>query len=376
MAQTVTFVLMAIMMILLALPLWLANLADRRRLAGSGGGVAGNEGPVTATPAFEPGIGASRPELGGDNGQVLAVLAYLIVAVLYGLLFLAGVAAQLLAGTLASGMGAGSLGFTADQWQSCGLGLWLPALVGLAAIVATGSAIGSALDPIDPRRCVHAVALSYITLIIVNLLATVTLLPQLAGAAARGGAQNPLTTIPQLWAQDIYLALLSAIGVGWLSRRSWRQMLARLGMAVPSWRQVGAGVAIGLLLVPLVVLLTYLAKLLNIPQDANVDKISEALLGGLVNTPLGIVTLGAAAALGEETLFRGALQPRFGLIFTTVLFALTHNQYGFSLSTLMVIILGLVLGVVRQRSNTVTSMIVHAVYNSSVGLATFLSLIK
>ena len=95
-------------------------------------------------------------------------------------------------------------------------------------------------------------------------------------------------------------------------------------------------------------------------------------MGPLFTTPFGIITLGASAALGEETLFRGAVQPRFGFILTALLFALVHSNYGISMSTLIVFLLGLVLGVVRMRVNTTTAMIIHMVYNMSLGLLAYL----
>jgi len=88
---------------------------------------------------------------------------------------------------------------------------------------------------------------------------------------------------------------------------------------------------------------------------------------------VGIITLGAAAALGEEMVFRGALQPRFGILLTALLFALLHNQYGVSLATLVVFILGLVLGWTRKYINTTTSMFVHATYNITLALISLMA---
>jgi hypothetical protein len=50
-----------------------------------------------------------------------------------------------------------------------------------------------------------------------------------------------------------------------------------------------------------------------------------------------------------------------------------HNNYGFSMSTIVVFGLGLILGLVRIRANTTTSMIVHAVYNSTLGVLAYLN---
>jgi membrane protease YdiL (CAAX protease family) len=68
------------------------------------------------------------------------------------------------------------------------------------------------------------------------------------------------------------------------------------------------------------------------------------------------------------------MQPRFGLIITSLLFALVHGQYGLSLATLVVFGLGLVLGLVRNRTNTTTSMLTHALYNSGTALLAYLGI--
>jgi hypothetical protein len=46
------------------------------------------------------------------------------------------------------------------------------------------------------------------------------------------------------------------------------------------------------------------------------------------------------------------------------------------MSTLVVFLLGLVLGLVRIRANTSTSMVVHATYNMTLGLFTFFGLFQ
>jgi membrane protease YdiL (CAAX protease family) len=110
-----------------------------------------------------------------------------------------------------------------------------------------------------------------------------------------------------------------------------------------------------------------------VTADADVERLTEQLLGSLFMTPLGILTIGLAAGLGEETLFRGALQPRFGLALTAIFFALVHSNYGITLSTVIVLLLGIVLGWLRLRYNTSTAMITHAVYNMTLGLLAYFS---
>ncbi len=123
-----------------------------------------------------------------------------------------------------------------------------------------------------------------------------------------------------------------------------------------------------MLLVAFAFSMEYVAGFIGVSADPEVEELTKQLLGSLFTTVPGILTLGLAAALGEETVFRGALQPRFGLLITSILFALMHSNYGFSLSTLVVFLVGLALGVVRLRFNTSTSMVVHATYNITLGV--------
>ncbi len=148
----------------------------------------------------------------------------------------------------------------------------------------------------------------------------------------------------------------------------------RLGVVRLSSQDWIVGIRYGLLLVPVVILLEYLASLAGIVADPDVEKLTEQLLGPLFRSPFGILTLGVAAALGEEPLFRGAAQPRFGLALTAVMFALVHSNYGITLSTAIVFLLGLVLGLLRIRRNTTTAMLAHAVYNISLGLLAYFSI--
>jgi len=93
-----------------------------------------------------------------------------------------------------------------------------------------------------------------------------------------------------------------------------------------------------------------------------VGRISDILFGNL-QSPIGALTLGLAAGLGEEVLFRGALQPRFGLLFTTLLFTVSHTQYTVSPALVEIFVVGLILGLVRDRRSTTLAILVHAAYN-------------
>lgn len=317
----------------------------------------------------------------GEARRIRAIVAYLLVALFYGSLIGFGIIIQAI-GAAATGPLAESLGETYTRmgidpqaFARMGLGLWLPSLFGILFLLPPVRRLaGRILPAFRPDSPVHAVALSYTALVVANLLFTVGMgIGNIANMMQQAG---PTDLTPSLWAQEIVMAFMALVGVGWLARRSLADGFHRLAVVKPSLRQALAGAGIGVGLAALIVILEALLGKVGIVTDADVQKLSEQLLGPLVEGPFGIITLGLAAALGEETIFRGALQPRFGLIFTTLLFALLHSTYGLSLATVLVFGVGLALGVVRLRANTTTSMIVHATYNMTLGVIAALGLLQ
>lgn len=227
--------------------------------------------------------------------------------------------------------------------------------------------------PIDGESTVHALSLSLMMLVLAQLgfiLGTgLGNLAELSALAAENGQQS--NQIVTLWAQQLLTALFGIVGVGFLTRLGWRETLERLGIVIPSARQVALGVGVAIALVVAVTGVSIASAQLGFGFDENVQKLTEQLMGDLFKSPLGILTAGLAAAIGEETLLRGALQPRFGLFLTTLVFALLHGQYGLSLSTAIVFAVGLILGIVRNRTNTTTAMIVHALYNIALSAMSY-----
>ncbi|MCC6458177.1 MAG: CPBP family intramembrane metalloprotease [Caldilineaceae bacterium] len=307
----------------------------------------------------------------------LALVAYIFLFVLYGLGVLAGLLMQFgswiatldpsLFESLGQEMPLASLPLLA-------LGLWLPSLLGIILLLPPVRRLFARFTALNAESPVHAVALSLSMLVLVNLIMTLGIgLGNLADILASAEEEAESNTLLSLWVQQILTALLAMVGVGWLSRRSWGETLARLGIAMPSDREWLIGIGVGLGMVPVVLLIEALSSFLGMGANADVERLSEQLLGALFTTPFGILTIGLSAGLGEETLFRGALLPRFGLILSSLLFALVHSNYGITLSTLVVLILGLVLGWLRLRYNTSTAMITHAVYNMTLGLLAYLS---
>jgi uncharacterized protein len=176
-----------------------------------------------------------------------------------------------------------------------------------------------------------------------------------------------LSSIAILTNQLPFLAI-ALLGVGVGIRRNLHETLERLGYRRISLKQLG-----------IVVLFIGGAFALSIAADAlfaalqpdlyrQVGEISNNLFNprGLspVSAVLFALLVGVGAGLGEETLFRGAVQPVIGIAATSVLFASMHVQYGPSLLLVYVFFLSVGLGLLRRYINTTASFLAHAGYNS------------
>ncbi len=166
------------------------------------------------------------------------------------------------------------------------------------------------------------------------------------------------------------MMLIAVSGVGLFTRRTLRETAERLGLRVPTWRQVIMGVLVtaGLLAAQIAFTQAWLA--LDPDGLQQIDEAGALLLGDLTGSLAGAFTIGAAAALGEELIFRGAMLPPFRLLLTSALFTVVHSQYGLSPATLLILVIAVVLALVRYRTNLTIAILVHFLYNfSSVLLA-------
>ena len=304
----------------------------------------------------------------------LAVLAYVSLGLLYGVLALLGLGALFVpAGLQAQPDLQEQLNtiVPVQSWAWLSWGILIPSLVGLLLLLKPVRRWLAGFSTLDAGNPVHAVSVSMTMFIPIYLAFTLgiglnNLATQIATQVEETGRQP--VTVGLLWVQTALFVLIALIGVGWLTRRSFKESLVRLGVVAPTPRQVLIAVGVALLLVPAVMLLEAGANLIGLGADADVESLTEQLIGPLFQTPLGILSIGLAAGIGEEIVFRGAMQPRFSLVLTALLFALLHSNYGITLSTAIVFLLGVVLGIIRSRYNTSTAMITHAVYNSTLAL--------
>lgn len=167
----------------------------------------------------------------------------------------------------------------------------------------------------------------------------------------------------ELIGQTLGLVVIGFAGVGLGVTRSLSETVDRLGLAWPGKRELGAAVmgTFGLLGLQAVLGAVWMAVA---PESLErVNEITSALLGDLLN-PWGAFLIGLSAGIGEEVVFRGALQPRLGLVVTSALFAFVHLQYVYTFAWVIVFLLGLGLGLLRQRWNTTAAILAHMLYNT------------
>jgi membrane protease YdiL (CAAX protease family) len=243
-----------------------------------------------------------------------------------------------------------------------GMGLW-------GMIVALRPArlwLARLLPALDVESAVHTLALASVGYLAGNV--ALTLSPGMDALVESGVA----ATLTDVVAQAVAFVLAAFLGVGLWLRRDGRGAAERLGLQRPTARQLAGGAGWMVFFVFLQGCIGALWLLLSPEEAAQIGGLNEILLGNFDTVGEWFV-LAAAAGLSEELLFRGALQPIFGIVPTSLIFAVSHVQYGLSPATLTVFLLSVVLGVIRKRSNTTTAILVHGGYNFALGLLSLLA---
>jgi len=215
--------------------------------------------------------------------------------------------------------------------------------------------------PIDPDNPVHALALVLAVLLFGTQVTSIVF-------TSVGASTQTALTLGDLISQELPFLIVGGAGVGLFMRRNLSQAAERLGLVVPAWWQVVLAVAAAGVFFAFGLSMDWLSHTWTPDVARQVDSTSQRLFGGL-GTPMGIAALALAPGICEEIMFRGALQPRLGMIATALLFTCIHTQYGLSLDALSVFVIAIGLGLLRRFTNTTTSVITHSTYNLIVGLA-------
>ncbi len=232
-------------------------------------------------------------------------------------------------------------------------------------IVATAAAIGlpllrplrvalSTLMPFDPGSTPDMMGLSV-------LLATAIFF---GGTSLQTGAKVDVSSVSatELVTQAFALVFIAYFGVGFLMTRDFRGATDRLGLQSITLQQLTRAV----LLVIALFVVTIVSSLLTLAFQPQFEKQIQQNLGTMTQNLSsfgGALILGISAGVGEEILFRGAVQPRYGIVFTSLVFASLHVQYGISLTILGIFLVSVMLGIERKRANTTAALVTHVLYD-------------
>jgi membrane protease YdiL (CAAX protease family) len=164
----------------------------------------------------------------------------------------------------------------------------------------------------------------------------------------------------------------SFVAVGFPIKRRLQEAQQRLALVRPSRLQVLTGIAIALGLAlaagPSHFVIETLWKFLGL---GTTDTTALEALFKQVISPAGAIAVGISAGLGEELIFRGVLQPRLGILLPALMFTALHAfQYDFD-ALIWILFLGIIMGVIRKKTNTTTSALVHATYDLALLLGAY-----
>jgi len=160
------------------------------------------------------------------------------------------------------------------------------------------------------------------------------------------------------WGSWIYLAL-AVTAVLWLGLRDGAIPLALFFDLGAWWADLAAG---GLAAAAIVGL--WHLGLLALPSARALERTIQETLGPL--TTCEVLTLAVVSGFAEELFFRGAVQSHWGIVPTTILFALLHTGPGreFRVWTVFALFAGAVLGALMiWRGNLLAPAVAHVAVN-------------
>jgi uncharacterized protein len=220
--------------------------------------------------------------------------------------------------------------------------------------------------PMDPDNPVHAYALVLAVVFFGSQLATIAFIDTLAVDQTL-----PPVALADIVASEVPFLVLALAGVGLYIRRNVAGAALRLGVTRPAWWQIATALAAAGAFYAFIQGVDHLSHVFTPQVAGQVDKTTVHMYGAILSDPLGVAALALLPGICEEILFRGALQPRIGLLATAALFTSIHTQYGLSFDTLSILVVAVGLGLIRKYANTTTSGICHVTYNflTAIGIA-------
>lgn len=155
----------------------------------------------------------------------------------------------------------------------------------------------------------------------------------------------------------------AALGVGYALRRDESQTLARLGLRLPTRADLGRGVLTGIALIIAQIIFIQIVQGVLSPQAFEEQAQAAEQITLAVSTLPTLLILSVCAAVGEETLIRGALQPVLGVVVSSLFFTLLHSQYLGTPFMLLIFAVSLAFAWLRQRFSTTAAIVAHFTYN-------------
>lgn len=216
------------------------------------------------------------------------------------------------------------------------------------------------VTPMDPSSpidlCGLAMILAVMTFLIIQ--ARLTGPVELGEGESRALAGNAAWLILTM----VTFVAVAYASVGYRIYRNGDDATRRLGLTVPDLKTIGISLAC---VIPCFIVST-IGSLLTVAFQPdlvdNVEETMDQITNGLQN-PAGALLIGLTAGIGEELLFRGAVQPRFGIVIAALIWTTLHFQYEFSFILVGLFGVGIVLGFQRKYFGTTSAIITHATYN-------------
>ena len=250
----------------------------------------------------------------------------------------------------------------------------LPLLLFLAFLAAAPDALQRLLarrtrvDLGDPAHVAAAVVLGtacFIALGWGGLVSGVTTVE--SRLAACGLASEPVTPTPEALVTGVVITFALfvfpiVLYVGVVHGLGPRGTFRELGL-----REEGAGRALalgaGLALAFLVGLALVVAAVSPWLPESVLENEQALAIARSVTLPSAFL-LAVGSGLGEELFFRGFLQPRFGILATSIVFSLAHLNYGSVSEVVVVFVLSLALGLAyKLTGNLWTAVAAHFTFN-------------
>lgn len=214
----------------------------------------------------------------------------------------------------------------------------------------------------NPESSVHTTALVLVLLSVSVFIGQFVQQGGLSGLTDALQGSDTLVATSLLFDAVLRVAV-AFLGVGLAIRRTFPQSLERLGLRLPTADDLRWGIGGGIVLYAVFLVTATIWVTLVSPEQFEEQTSAANQIAQMFNTlPLALI-LAISAALGEEILFRGALQPVFGWIPTSIFFALLHIQYTLTPATLIIFLVSLGLGWIRKRQSTTAAIIAHFLYD-------------